>query len=66
MMLTGLSGKSLQTLEEQVEGYQNWKNVTFESRSYQDLFDKESVVYLAAESDNVLSGMITDPLLYCQ
>jgi tRNA (guanine9-N1)-methyltransferase len=55
MVLAGLSGKSQQRLEESVEGYQNWKNVTFEKSAFQDLFDKDSIVYLAAESENVLS-----------
>ena len=32
--------------------------MTFESSSFRDVFDKESVVYLAAESDNVLSGTV--------
>ena len=52
--LTNIQGKTLNRLEGFVDGYRNW-DVHLKSESLIGLFQPSEVVYLCAESENVLS-----------
>ena len=49
-------------MEQCNQGYQNW-DIHFKEDSFLKVFDKKEIVFLAAESPNVLSG-ITTPYNY--
>ncbi|KAJ1968013.1 tRNA (guanine(9)-N(1))-methyltransferase [Dimargaris xerosporica] len=43
--------------ETRMLGYENWQGFKFESQGYLDLFDKDRLVYLTADSDTVLQTL---------
>ena len=47
------------TLEEKIPSWQSWKNITVlhDDTSYLDKFDKSSLVYLSADSDDVIEEL---------
>lgn len=51
--ITSFGGKCKARLDEYVEGYKQW-DVYFKEEKYVDVFDKEKIVFLCAESPNVL------------
>ncbi|CAO3621677.1 unnamed protein product [Cunninghamella blakesleeana] len=42
--------------------YKNWLNVEFDSKNYEDQFDKSKLVYLSADSDNVAHELEEDKI----
>ncbi|XP_065883674.1 tRNA methyltransferase 10 homolog A-like [Dysidea avara] len=54
--LTSLGGKCEEKMDELVSGYKSW-NVNITSKSYIDQFGKDNVVFLAAESPNILNEL---------
>lgn len=54
--LSTLDAKLKQTLEEKLPSYSSWKNITILENdvSYLDKYDKNDLVYLSADSDNVI------------
>ncbi|KAI8147989.1 guanine-1-methyltransferase-domain-containing protein [Fennellomyces sp. T-0311] len=46
--------------EKKTPSYNNWKNCEFTSESYLDKFDASSLVYLSADSDNVVRELEDD------
>jgi len=56
--VSGLSGKSLQEMSKH-SGYANW-DVNFHEKNYFDVLDKEKIIYLTAESENVVESFDDD------
>eukprot|EP00054_Salpingoeca_dolichothecata_P011112 m.61828 g.61828 ORF g.61828 m.61828 type:complete len:357 (+) comp19306_c0_seq1:251-1321(+) len=54
--LTSLTGPSLEILKQRAPEYQNW-DMHVDARSYHEVFKKEDIVYLTADSDNVLEEL---------
>lgn len=40
-----------------MEGYKNW-DIHFSEGRYLDVFDRKEIVFLAAESSNILTGTV--------
>lgn len=57
--LTDFGGK-LKTNLEALNGFPNWKGITSDARSYMDMFPKERLVYLSAESEESLTELNED------
>ncbi|BFZ02913.1 hypothetical protein BsWGS_05952 [Bradybaena similaris] len=58
LYLCSLGGKTKQRLDE-IGDYKGW-DVYLETESYEQLFPKESLVYLTSESPNILSSLSQD------
>lgn len=54
--LSTLDDKLKQTLEQKLPSYSSWKNITIleNNSSYLDKFDKNDLIYLSADSENVI------------
>lgn len=59
--LTNFGGK-LKTNLEALNGFPNWKGITTDSRSYIDMFPKERLVYLTAESEESITELNEDDI----
>ena len=46
--------------EKKTPTFTNWKNIEFTKESYLDKFDKSKLVYLSADSDNVVRELEDD------
>lgn len=58
--VTSLDEPLKKTFETKTSSYVNWKNIEFTTDSYLDKFDKASLVYLSADSDNVVDKLEDD------
>lgn len=58
MYFTSFNGKCKQRMEEFIEGYKNW-DVHFREDDFLKVFDKKDLVFLTAESPNILDGIIS-------
>lgn len=56
--LTSFDGRCKEEMSKH-NGYQNW-DIHFHSNNYLDVFEKEKLVYLTSESDNVLEELKDD------
>ena len=56
LYMTSLSGVVKEAMET-LEGYDKW-DVHFHEKKYLDVFDQKDIVFLAAESPNVLTGTL--------
>jgi tRNA (guanine9-N1)-methyltransferase len=54
--ITSFGGKTKKDIEGKFE-YQKWKNVVVDEKPYIDLFDRTKLVYLTADSTNVLEDL---------
>lgn len=54
LYLTSLNGVVKEAMGSN-HGYQNW-DVHFNEKKYLDIFDRKEIIFLAAESPNVLTG----------
>ncbi|KAJ1974936.1 tRNA (guanine(9)-N(1))-methyltransferase [Dimargaris verticillata] len=57
LMATEFHGRAKERFETRMSGYENWQEFKFESQGYLDLFDKDRLVYLTADSDTVLQAL---------
>lgn len=53
MALTSLDDPLKQQLDAKAPSWENWKNFDASTESYLDKFDKQDLIYLSADSDNV-------------
>ncbi|XP_059476636.1 tRNA methyltransferase 10 homolog A [Neocloeon triangulifer] len=58
LYFNSLSGSSLQEMKKH-QGYLNW-DVNISEKSYIDTFDKEKIIYLSSESENILDKLEDD------
>lgn len=58
--LTSFGGKTEERLKTVLSGFENWRNITVDPRGYMDVFKKEELVYLTAESPNVIQTLEDD------
>ncbi|KAJ1958983.1 tRNA (guanine(9)-N(1))-methyltransferase [Dispira parvispora] len=61
LMATGFGGRAKERLE-RANDAKDWKGFAFEEKSYLDLFPKDRLVYLTADSDNVLETLEDDKI----
>ncbi|KAG1146357.1 hypothetical protein G6F37_001534 [Rhizopus arrhizus] len=54
MTLTSVDDVLIKEMDAKAPSWRNWKNVEISSESYIEKFDKESLVYLTADSENVV------------
>lgn len=59
--MTSFSGK-LKTNLESLNGFPHWKGITSDPRPYLDMFPKERLVYLSAESEESLTDLNEDDI----
>lgn len=57
--ITSLHGDTKENLEK-ISGFHEWQAFTGTSKSYMDLFQKESLVYLTADSPNTITKLSRD------
>ncbi|RKP34232.1 guanine-1-methyltransferase-domain-containing protein, partial [Dimargaris cristalligena] len=60
LVVTELQGRTQAQFGSIMREYENWKEITFEPRSYLEVFDKEKLVYLTADSDHTLTTLDED------
>ncbi|KAI8061711.1 guanine-1-methyltransferase-domain-containing protein [Gongronella butleri] len=53
LVMTGFDDRLKQTLEKKTPTYDKWTHVRWETEPYDKLFEKDKLVYLSADSDNV-------------
>lgn len=58
--VTSLDEPLKKTFETKTSSYINWKNIEFTSESYMDKFDEDSLIYLSADSDNIVDELEDD------
>ncbi|KAK9761800.1 tRNA (guanine(9)-N(1))-methyltransferase [Basidiobolus ranarum] len=56
LILTSLSGK-LQTRFEHITDWKSWKNIQVETQDYLDMYPKEKLVYLTADSPHIIQDL---------
>jgi len=56
IFVTDFSGRFKQNLDS-LDGFENWQGVKCEEKSYLDLFPKERLVYLTADSDDSIQAL---------
>ncbi|KAJ1652372.1 tRNA (guanine(9)-N(1))-methyltransferase [Dispira simplex] len=61
LMATDFGGRAKERLEAANDA-KDWKGFTFEEKGYLDLFPKDRLVYLTADSDNVLETLEDDKI----
>ncbi|ORX55601.1 hypothetical protein DM01DRAFT_1334993 [Hesseltinella vesiculosa] len=53
MVITGFDDRLKEALEKKTPSYDHWLHIQFKPESYEELYDKDKLVYLSADSDNV-------------
>ena len=53
LVITGFDDRLKQSLEKKTPTYDKWRHTRWETESYDKLFDKDKLVYLSADSENV-------------
>ncbi|KAI7864921.1 guanine-1-methyltransferase-domain-containing protein [Spinellus fusiger] len=57
LTVTSFDAPLQQVLDDKVVGWSNWKNIKFETQPYEDLYAKEDLVYLSADSEDVIEEL---------
>ncbi|XP_061108677.1 RNA (guanine-9-)-methyltransferase domain-containing protein 2 [Conger conger] len=55
--LTSHGGQLKQNMDERDKGWVNWKDIKIEPEHFQQIFNKEELVYLTSDSSNVLTEL---------
>ncbi|KAI8085060.1 guanine-1-methyltransferase-domain-containing protein [Halteromyces radiatus] len=62
MTISGYDEPLKEVFEKKTNSYNNWLNVDFDTEPYENRFDKEKLVYLSADSDNVVDELEEDKI----
>ena len=57
LYLTSVKGKCKERFEQSVSGFKQWE-LHFKTEGFMSVFNKEEIIFLTAESPNIITGII--------